>query len=105
LSEDPKDAMANYLIREISKISASSQIFGSFYLLSHGVIKVFLVISLLQRRLWAYPAAIVFFTAFMLYQIYRYQLTHSLWLIFLTVLDFLVVIFTLLEYRNLKSRI
>ena len=105
LSEDPKDAMANYLIREISKISASSQIFGSFYLLSNGVIKVFLVISLLQRRLWAYPAAIVFFTAFMLYQIYRYQLTHSLWLIFLTVLDFLVVIFTLLEYRNLKSRI
>lgn len=105
LSEDPKDLVVNYFIREISKLSLSGQIFGSFYLLSHGIIKIFLVISLLQRRLWAYPTAIIFFTAFMLYQIYRYQYTHSLLLVFLTILDFFVIILTLLEYRNLRAHI
>jgi len=103
LSEDPRDLIANYLIREASNLSLSSQLFGSFYLLSHGVIKIFLVASLLQRRLWAYPTAIIFFATFIIYQIYRYQYTHSLWLIFLTILDFLVVILTLLEYYRLKK--
>ena len=51
LSEDPADILANYFIREASKLSISSQFFGSFYLLSHGVIKIFLVVSLLKRRL------------------------------------------------------
>jgi len=102
LSEDPADILANFFIREASKLSVSSQLFGVFYLFSHGVIKIFLVISLLQRRLWAYPTAIVFFSGFIIYQVYRYQFTHSLWLIFLTVVDFFVIIFTLIEYRQLN---
>jgi uncharacterized membrane protein len=103
LSEDPKDLIANFLIKTAQEFSFSTQLFGIFYLLSHGIIKIFLVTSLWQRRLWAYPAAIIFFSAFCIYQIYRYHFTHSIWLIFLTVLDIFVIVLTWIEYHRLKD--
>jgi uncharacterized membrane protein len=103
LSEDPKDIIANFLLKTASEFSVSTQLFGIVYLLSHGIIKIFLVTSLWQRRLWAYPAAIVFFTAFCIYQMYRYYFTHSTWLIFLTVLDLFVIVLTWIEYHRLKN--
>ena len=48
--------------------------FAAIYLLSHGVIKVVLVASLFRELLWAYPAAIVVFTLFIVYQLYPYAL-------------------------------
>ncbi len=60
LSEDRSDIIASYLVRLAHDVSASTQVFGGVYLFSHGVIKVFLVESLLRGRLWAYPTAIVF---------------------------------------------
>ena len=105
LSEDPKDLIANLLIKTAQKFSVSTQLFGIVYLLSHGVIKIVLVASLWQRRLWAYPAAIIFFTAFCIYQMYRFLFTHSIWLIFLTVLDIFVIALTWIEYHRLKESI
>ncbi len=103
LSEDPKDLIANYLIKTAQEFSVSTQLFGIIYLLSHGFIKIFLVVSLWRGKLWAYPTAIIVFIAFGVYQLYRFYFTHSLWLIFLTVLDILVIVLTGIEYKQLKN--
>jgi uncharacterized membrane protein len=102
LSEDPYDVIASQLARLVQDFSASTQLFAGVYLLSHGVIKVVLVASLFRERLWAYPAAIVVFTLFIVYQMYRYVLEPSTSMIVLSVLDVIVIALTWLEYRRLK---
>ena len=103
LSEDPRDKLANYLLKAAGDFSLSAQIFSSIYLISHGLIKVILIVALLKRKLWAYPSAIAVFWLFILYQIYRYTLTHSILLIFLSILDAFVIVFTWLEYESVKK--
>jgi uncharacterized membrane protein len=102
LSEDRHDIIASYLVRLAHDLSASTQVFAGVYLLSHGVIKVFLVESLLRRRLWAYPTGIVFFALFIVYQMYRYYLHPSIEMLVLSILDLIVIVLTWLEYRQLK---
>ncbi|MDA8432775.1 MAG: DUF2127 domain-containing protein [Nitrospiraceae bacterium] len=103
LSEDPRDLVANFLLRAAGQLSVGSQLFGSLYLLSHGIVKAAIVISLWRMRFWAYPAAIVFFAAFIAYQLYRYTYSHSFWLIVLSVFDAVVVVLTWIEYRHVKT--
>lgn len=98
-AEDPHDVVANFLLHSAQNFSVSTQKFAALYLLIHGVIKLWLIVGLLQRRLSYYPAAIIVFTLFIAYQLYRYTLTHSIWLLLITVVDFVVVALTWHEYR------
>src|SRR5438105_2425879 len=59
LTEDASDFVANYLIQVAQDFSLNTIHFTSFYLVSHGVIKLFLIVALLQKRLWAYPLAVL----------------------------------------------
>jgi uncharacterized membrane protein len=102
LSEDPHDFIASHLLRISERFSADSQFFAAMYLLIHGVVKVLLVWALLRAKLWAYPAAIVVFAAFSVYQMYRYFLSPSFSMIALTVLDAIVIVLTWMEYGRLK---
>lgn len=99
MGEDPNDFVANTLLSAVQRISVSSQHFAALYLLSHGAVKIFLVIGLLRNRSWAYPAALAVFGAFILYQVYRFCLTHSLGLVALTVFDLAVMWLIWREYR------
>ena len=101
--EDPRDYVANIAQHYLPYFSEHSQSFAAFYLLSHGVIKIFLAVGLLRNKLWAYPAAIAFFILFILYQIYRYTYTQSSFLILLTVFDLIVVGLTWHEYKIVRS--
>ncbi|MFA5196963.1 MAG: DUF2127 domain-containing protein [Patescibacteria group bacterium] len=103
LIQDPRDIFANYLLRLSASFTVKAEHFTSIFLLSHGVIKVFLVIAMLQKRLWAYPTAMMIFGLFGVYQIYQYSINHSVFLILLTALDVAVIILTYLEYKNLKT--
>lgn len=102
LLENPQDFLSNYLIKSAGSLSIDSSHFAVFYLLSHGIIKIVLVTELLRKRLWAYPASIVVFGLFIIYQMYRFTFTHSLWLILFTLLDVLVIWLTVHEYRYMK---
>ena len=77
LSKHPHDIIANQVARLAQDFSPGSEMFAGVYLLSHGVIKVVLVVSLFRGRLWAYPAAMVVFALFIAYQMYRYVLEPS----------------------------
>src|SRR5260221_8606822 len=102
LIEDPRDLIANYLLQSAQHLSISSQHFIAFYLLSHGVIKLLLIIGLLSRKLWCYPSAIVVFGLFIVYQLYRFSYTHSFWLLFITILDAVIICLTWHEWKFLQ---
>ena len=96
------DALVTYLTRTAESISIGSAHFAAFYLLSHGAVKLFLIIGLLRKKLWFYPASMAVFGMFIVYQLYRYSFTHSFWLLVLTILDMFVIWLTWHEYNFLK---
>ena len=102
LSDDPNDLFSNYLVHSAQGFSASSQHFIAFYLLSHGIIKTFLVVNLFKEKIWAYPLAITVFALFGIYQIYEFTRTGSTWLLLLTVLDIFIIILTWHEYKYIE---
>jgi uncharacterized membrane protein len=103
LSEDPKDLIANQLFRLAQTLSLDSLFFGAFYLLSHGIIKLLLIGGLWKRKVNAYPAAMIFFLMFIVYQLYRYSMTRSFWLIALSIFDTLVIYLIWAEYRRIRK--
>lgn len=102
LSEDPRDVIANLTIRLGAHFSLSSQYFGVFYLVSHGLIKLILIIMLWKRKIWAYPLTVVSLLLFAVYQIYRCTISYSIALVLLTIFDIIMIVLTLIEYRNIK---
>ncbi len=102
LIEDPNDFVAVHLLVLAQNFSVSSQHFYAFYLLSHGLVKLFLVIGLLNNKLWSYPASLAVMSLFILYQLYRFSYTSSLGLIVLTVFDLIVMVLIWHEYRILR---
>ena len=104
LNQDPKDFIATHLVHLANTLSVSGYRLTIAYLLVHGFVKVFLVVMLLRRRLWAYPTAIAVFAAFGVYQVYQFSYSRSLLLLALTVLDVAVIVLTAWEYRILTSR-
>ena len=105
LTKDPDDRFAQYLIQAAGNLSLSSQHFAALYLLSHGVVKTILIVGLLRERLVYFPLSILAFSLFVVYQLFRYQTTHSIWLLLLTVVDIAIIALTAQEYRYLRSRL
>jgi uncharacterized membrane protein len=97
--EDHLDAIATHLQAWANGFSLQAQHFYAFYLLSHGIVKIALVIGLLRAKLWAYPASIVVMSLFIAYQVYRYTYTHGVGLIILTLFDLILIGLVWHEYR------
>lgn len=100
---NPKNFIANHLLHWVETFSISSKHFAEFYLLSHGMIKLWLVIGLYRKKLWYYPTAIIFFGLFIIYQLYRITFTNSILLMLITILDIAIIILTWHEYRYLSK--
>jgi uncharacterized membrane protein len=103
VSEDPSDLVANLLRQGFGHLSVNTTHFAGAYLLGHGLAKLFLAASLLRGKLWAYPAALWFLGAFVLYQVYRIVLAPSLALTALTLFDVVVMALVSHEYRLRKQ--
>ncbi|MBZ9863331.1 DUF2127 domain-containing protein [Mesorhizobium sp. CA12] len=102
LIEDPNDFIAGHLSQMASHFSVANKEFYAFYLLSHGLIKLLLVVGLLRGKLWSYPASLVALGAFMAYQVYRWSYTHSPGLLVLTVFDAVVMVLIWHEWRVVR---
>jgi uncharacterized membrane protein len=105
LSTDPHDFIATYLLNFTHQLTAGALVFGAFYLLSHGIIKIVLVIEVFRRHLWAYIGLIVVTAGFVIYQAYRLTLGLNVGLILLTAFDLIVIYLTQREYRKLKGKL
>jgi uncharacterized membrane protein len=103
LSRDPHDFIAAHLLHVSEKLATADPLFASVYLLSHGIVKIVLVIALWFDKLWAYPATIAIFGAFTAYEFYRFIHRHSHFLGVLSLLDAIVVLLTWHEYRRQRT--
>ena len=99
------DWVASHLLKFAEGFSLEKHNFYAFYLLSHGVIKGFLVAGLLKEKMWAYPASFVVFGLFIVYQLYRFTFTHDLTLILLSIFDLFVIALAVHEYRLLRKHL
>jgi len=102
LTEDPKDFIATLLRQGVSHLSHNAKLFGSIYLLAHGLVKIILVAGLLQNRYVVYPIALIVLSGFILYQTYRLSIGFTLGLCLLTILDAVIVLLIWNEYRHVK---
>ncbi|KAA0682503.1 DUF2127 domain-containing protein [Neorhizobium sp. P12A] len=102
LLEDPNDFIAGHLSQMANHFSVGSEHFYAFYLLSHGLIKLLLVVGLLRGKLWSYPASLVALGSFTVYQLYRYSYTYSSGLLVLTFFDAIVMILIWHEWKVVR---
>jgi uncharacterized membrane protein len=103
-ADNPENVITKYGITLLNNFSPTTQHFVSVYLMIHGSIKLIVVIGLLKKIRWAYPAAGIVFTFFIVYQVQRFFHTHSPLLLFFAALDFLIILLTWHEYSSLKKK-
>ena len=58
LAAHPHDAVAAHLSSWARNLSVGTQHFVALYLLSHGAVKLWVIIGLMRERLWYYPVAL-----------------------------------------------
>jgi uncharacterized membrane protein len=99
LKEDPADLIANLLV-QTTRSAIEVRVPASVFLIVHGIVKLVLVGGLATNRLWAYPAAILVFAGFTIYQLYQLTQQSSLFLEIVTILDVIVILLVIAEYRH-----
>jgi uncharacterized membrane protein len=105
LSRDPHDFVANHILKTAHDLTGASLIFGALYLLSHGVVKLILVVEVLRNHLWAYLALIIVTSLFVVYQVYRLIADGFSWGLFLlTIFDLVIIYLTQKEYERHKAK-
>jgi len=104
ITEQPLRAIWNFTLHSFAQISNNSQNFLAFIFISHGIVKLILIVGLAKDKLWVYPLAAVAFTGFGLYQIYQLTVAPSVIITILTILDALFVALIIHEYRYQKRR-
>ena len=105
LVENSQDVFSNFLTYLSQHVLTQNNWLIVFYLLSHGLVKLFLIVGIIHKKLWAYYVFIWILLGFSLYQIYRFGITHSPALFVFTVFDILIVYFTWRESRILKKHL
>ena len=105
LIEDPKDFVATHLLGWAQSFSVDTKAFYAFYLLSHGAVKILLVVGLLRNKLWSYPASLIVLGLFIVYQLYRFSYTHGAGLIVLTVFDIFMMGLIWHEYDLIRRHL
>src|SRR5258708_25044487 len=101
LKEDPTDLVANLLLHT-TRSAIDVRVPASVFLIVHGIVKLALVGGLATDRLWSYPAAILVFAGFAIYQLYQLGQQYSLFLEVVTVLDVMIVLLVIAEYRHMR---
>ena len=75
--------------------------FFTWFFLSHGAVKAFIIVCLLRGWSWAYPLGITVFSGFIVYQVFEIIGGHHSGLyIVLTALDVFVIFLTINEWRH-----
>lgn len=103
LSEDPRDAVAGWMVRHAAAVGADTVHFASLYLLAHGIVKIVLAVGLIRERIGVFPVALGLIGLFTLYQAYRLTVLPSVGLATLTVFDVVIIALVWVEYRVLRA--
>ncbi len=104
LTEQPRDALWNFLLHDFNGLSASTQSFWAIVFLAHGLAKILLVAGLAKKKLWVYPTAAIIFGCFVAYQAYHLIHAPSLLLEILTAFDVLFIFLIVQEYNYQREK-
>lgn len=102
LAESPDGILSNFLVQSAHQLSASGKFFITFYLLTHGIVKLVLIIGLFLKKPWAYPGAIIGLGGLILYQLYSLIRHYSVFLLILTAID-IVIFWLIIREHNYKD--
>lgn len=103
ITEDPHDFVANHILAYGNALAHGQHLFASLFLLTHGAVKVALVIALLRQKFWAYPWALGVLTLFLVYQVYLLVTQASVGMWLLTILDIVVIALVWREWRRVRQ--
>jgi len=104
LLQDPKDFIGNLLISLSSNLSVGIQYFLAMYFLINGFVKLGLIYGLWRKKLWTYLVAEVFFSIMLIYEIYKFTSTYSIYLLLLIFIDIAVIILIWVRYKMLERK-
>ena len=104
LSEDPHDLLAHLLLRGAEHISQPGKDYAALFFFVSALINITLVVGLHTNKRGIYPIASYLISAFIIYQIWLFTNTPSLWLILFAVYDGIMIWLIYLEYRQLPSK-
>ncbi len=101
--EDPNDFLIRVVYPFLESHTFTVTYFLAAYLFFWGIIDIFLSFYILRHKLWAFPVGIVLISLFVLYEIYRFTHTHSLFLAFIIIVDSFIIWLTYREYIRLRN--
>lgn len=104
-SESPRDFLWNLVAGGLKDFAATSQGVWAFILLSHAIVKIFLLGGLWKNEHWAYPWSAAIFTGFVFYQLYQISVMNSFLLWFITIVDVIVIALILHEYKRVRANL
>lgn len=104
LADDPHDFVANHILIYGNSLAHGRHLFASLFLLTHGAVKVALVVALLRQKLWAYPWALGALVLFLAYQAYLLVVKPSPGMAFLTVLDIIIIWLVWREWQKVRPK-
>ncbi len=102
LIKDPDDMISNYLLHIFEYALPDTQLFIAIYLAIHGLIKIGLVFALNSKSYRAHEIAKIVLIIFIGYQFYRFEHTHSMLLLFFTLVDIIIVSLIHSEEQRLR---
>lgn len=100
LAEDPNDFIAGHIVQYAHELAGKDKWFATLFLLSHGMIKIVLVVGLLRTLAWAYPFAFVTLGAFVTYQTWLIMHHFTIGMLLLTLFDLFIIWLTWREYQK-----
>jgi uncharacterized membrane protein len=89
----------------INHVLGSLHLLIALYMIIHGLVAIAVIFALIQKKMWAFPAAGLLLTLFILYQIYRLALAFSIILLILTLIDVAIIFFLRYEYKRAKLKL
>ena len=103
LLQDPNDFLVNKLIGFVITINPGIN-FGIIYLFIQGIIKIFLTIFLLKKKVWIYPVAIYIFFSLDILLLIKFLTSFSLIYLALTVGNLMIGLLTVWEYKRISKK-
>lgn len=104
LTEDPGDKLALASQHIFAAFSVESQHFYALYLIAHGSLKLFMVLTLARRLPWAYPTSMVLLAGFVAYQLHGFLQGGAVALGILAAFDAVMIALVWREYRLLGPK-
>jgi uncharacterized membrane protein len=102
LENNPHNFIGNHIETAGHHLASGQTTFAAAFLLTHGLVKVALVVCLLLNKLWAYPWAIGVLGAFLVYQAYLLITRPTFGMAFLTVLDAVIIYLVYREWKKVR---